>query len=132
MKTCSLSPIPDRRYYPNGRLRKITHAEGTLFAAHLAAALAHLPASPEPRPGWIAQTDFGPLLIHKPLIEHPYSLYYYVNMAFQDDAGLAKARESLTYALHALNAHSAKWNILMPEGGDVLDELKVRLTSVGA
>ncbi len=126
--------VPFRRRYPSGKLRDITKPEHTTFMRAVDDLMSqYAPLDDVGNGGWNVMTDYGVLRVHRGL-DNSYGYCYSINGAFQDSSRYKEIGERFgtDHRARAINPYSGKWNILMLEGDDAIDELKERLALVGA
>lgn len=126
--------VPFRRFTPKGKRREITKPEHTAFMRAVDSLMGEYGSLDDVgNGGWNVETDYGILRVHRGLDDF-YGYAYSINTAFQDSAQYPRLVERFgdTHYTRSINPYSGKWNILMFEGDDAINELKERLEAVGA
>lgn len=124
--------VPFRRFTPKGKRREITKPEHTAFMKAVDTIMGEYgPLDDRSNGGWNVETDYGVLRVHRGL-DDLYGYAYSINTAFENAAQFKGDGDHFGYGHRELNTYSGKWNILMFEGDDAIEELKERLAMVGA
>jgi hypothetical protein len=143
----TLAALPLRRTYPRGKLRPIKQAESDAFNAAVMAYMEGYPLAPirvptddwtaegrrlccmardEDEQAWLVDTEFGPLRVAVPRLDHEVLFTVWTCFMGTPDqcCAAAKAFDS--------NPFSGKWNVHQYEAADALRQLDHQLMMANA